>query len=426
MRDLLRHRDIRLLVLARFVDVLGDNVMWIALGIWIKQLTGSNSAAGLSFFVFLLGSLAAPAGAVVVDRVRRRPLIVALNLVSGLVVLPLLLVHDRDGVWLIYAVMFGYGLLSSITGASMIAYTQALIPAEKLGQANGLLQTVLQGLRLVSPLLGAGVLAAWGIAPLVFGDIATFVLAALLLRAIATPEPPPAERPEKKRFRSEMSAGIRQILSTLILRQATAAAVLCVLAFGLSESVLFAIVDEGLHRKPAFLGVINSFQGLGAIVAGLLAGPLMRRVGESRLMALGMAAAGLGFAACCVPSVAVVAAGVVLVGVSLPWIIAGLMTLFQRTTPPEIMGRTGAALDVMISVPQTTAIAVGAALVAVVDFRLLLAAMTALMGAGSLYLLTRGATVPEPKPELEPEPAQTGPASAHTWDEDPALASDRD
>lgn len=71
------------------------------------------------------------------------------------------------------------------------------------------------------------------------------------------------------------------------------------------------------------------------------------------------------------------------------------MTLFQRCTPPEIMGRTGAALEVLIGVPQTTAIALGAALIAVVDFRVLLGTMTTLMAAGSLYLVTRGASAPE-------------------------------
>ena len=401
MKALLGQRDIRLLILARLVDMLGDNVMWIALGIWIKQLTGSSSAAGLSFFVFILGGLFSPVGGIVVDRVRRRPLIMGLNLASALVILPLLLVHGRSDVWLIYAVMFGYGLLSSVTGSAMIAYTQVLVPAEQLGEANGLMQTLLQGLRLVAPLIGAGVLAGFGIAPLVFGDIATFVLAALLLRAIASPEAAPTTPPAKERFTRELSRGVRQILSTLILRQATMAAMLCVLAFGFSESVMFAVIDQGLHRQPNFLGVILSFQGVGAIVAGLLTGQLIRRTSESRLISMGMGAAGLGFAACCVPSVWVVGIGVVLIGVSLPWIIAGLMTLFQRITPPELMGRTGAALDVLIGVPQTTAIAVGAGLVAVVDFRILLSAMTALMVAGSLYLITRRAPTPEPE---EPEP----------------------
>ncbi|MFD0331096.1 MFS transporter [Streptacidiphilus monticola] len=191
MKALLGQRDIRLLVLARFVDMLGDNVMWIALGIWIKELTGSDSAAGMSFFVFVLGSLFAPFGGVVVDRVRRGPLIVVLNLVAVLVVLPLLLVHGRGEVWLIYAVMLGYGMVSGVTGSAMTAYTQALIPAEQLGEANGLIQTALQGLRLVAPLIGAAVLSAYGIAPLVLGDAATFVLAALLIRAIRGRESAP-------------------------------------------------------------------------------------------------------------------------------------------------------------------------------------------------------------------------------------------
>ena len=405
MKALLGHRDIRLLVLARFVDMLGDNVLWIALGIWIKQLTGSNSAAGLSFFVFILGSLFGPVGGVVVDRVRRRPLIMGLNVVSALVVLPLLGVHGRGGVWLIYAVMFGYGLLSNVTSTAMNAYTQTVVPDEQLGDANGLIQTVLQGLRLVAPLIGAGVLAAYGVGPLVFGDIATFVLAALLLRVIGTREEAPTPPPAKVRFSGELTAGARQVLGTLILRQATVAVMLAVLAFGFSESVMFAVIDQGLHRPPTFLGVISSVQGVGAVVAGLLIGRLTRRSGESHLIALGMGAAGLGFAACCVPSVWVVGLGVALIGVCLPWIIAGYMTLLQRSTPSELMGRTGAAVSVMIAVPQTTAIALGAALIAIVDFRVLLGTMTTLMVAGSLYLLTRGAPAPEPSP-TEPVPAQ--------------------
>ncbi|MFD0631704.1 MFS transporter [Catenulispora yoronensis] len=292
MKALLGHRDIRLLVLARFVDMLGDNIMWFALGIWIKQLTGSNSAAGLSFFVFILGSLFGPVGGVFVDRVRRRPLIMGLNAVTALTVLPLLLVHDRGGVWLIYLVMFGYGLLSNVTGTALTAYTQTVVPDEELAEANGLIQTVLQGLRLVAPLIGAGVLAQYGIRPLVIGDVATFALAALLLRAISIHEEAPAPRPEKARFTAELSAGVRQVLDTLVLRQATAAVMVAVLAFGFSESVMFAIVDQGLHRPPAFLGVISSVQGVGAIVAGLLTGRLTRRLGESHVIALGMGAAG--------------------------------------------------------------------------------------------------------------------------------------
>lgn len=85
----------------------------------------------------------------------------------------------------------------------------------------------------------------------------------------------------------------------------------------------------------------------------------------------------------------VVAPGTVLIGASLPWIIAGITTLFQRRTPSTLMGRTDAALNVLIAVPQTTAIAAGAALIALVDYRLLLAVMAVLMATSALYLVTR-------------------------------------
>jgi hypothetical protein len=70
-------------------------------------------------------------------------------------------------------------------------------------------------------------------------------------------------------------------------------------------------------------------------------------------------------------------------------IVAGVMTLFQRRTPASLMGRTDAALNVLIGVPQTAAIAAGAALIAVVDYRVMLAVMAALMASSSLYLATR-------------------------------------
>ena len=63
-----RRRDVRLLLAGQTLSMFGDWVMIIVLGIWAKVLTGSNSAAGLVFFVFALGGLLAPIGGLVVDR----------------------------------------------------------------------------------------------------------------------------------------------------------------------------------------------------------------------------------------------------------------------------------------------------------------------------------------------------------------------
>lgn len=90
-----------------------------------------------------------------------------------------------------------------------------------------------------------------------------------------------------------------------------------------------------------------------------------------------------------VPSLLAVVLGIVIIGARLPWIIAGDMTLLQRRTLTSLMGRADAALGVLIGVPQTAAIAAGAALIALVDCRLMLVIMAIVTSAAAFYLLVR-------------------------------------
>ena len=77
MLGLLRHRDARLLLAGQSLSLLGDRAMFLALGVWVKSLTGSSAAAGLVFFAYGLPGLTAPAAGLLVDRVRRRRLMIA-------------------------------------------------------------------------------------------------------------------------------------------------------------------------------------------------------------------------------------------------------------------------------------------------------------------------------------------------------------
>ncbi len=387
MRRLLAHRNARLYLFGQVLSLLGDGALWLAMGIWIKVLTGSSSAAGLSFFALALGSLCGPFGGMLADKVRRRPLLIATNLATAGLVLLLLLVRDREQVWLIYAVMFGYGVSGSILGPAQTALVQGIVPAELLGEANSLLQTAQQGLRLVTPLAGAGLFAVFGPAPVIIGDAATFLVAVATLVAIRIRERRPA--PSGQRWLAELTAGARHIAATIVLRQLTITAAVVVTAYGLSETVIFAVVSQGLHRPTTFLGILVAAQGVGAIAAGLAAAPLMGRLTEGLLAGLGMISAAVGFLLLIPSQLPAVLAGSVLLGGSISWIIVGIMTLFQRRTPPELMGRTDAAFTIAYTVPQTLAIALGAGLIALLNYRILLLAIAGLMALAAGYLCTR-------------------------------------
>ncbi len=403
MRELLAHRNARLYLSGQVISLLGDGALWLAMGIWIKVLTGSSSAAGLSFFALALGSLCGPLGGMLADKVRRRPLLIATNLATAGLVLLLLLVRDRDQVWLIYAVMFGYGVSGSILGPAQTALVQAIVPAELLGEANSVLQTAQQGLRLVTPLAGAGLFAVFGPAPVIIGDAATFLVAVATLVAIRLRERHPA--PSGQRWLAELTAGARHIAGTTVLRQLTITAAVVVTAYGLSETVIFAVVSQGLHRPTTFLGILVAAQGAGAIAAGLVAAPLMRRLTEGLLAGLGMIIAAAGFLLLIPSQLPAVLAGCVLLGGSISWIIVGIMTLFQRRTPPELMGRTDAAFTIAYTVPQTMAIALGAGLIALLNYRILLLAIAGLMALAAGYLCTRGEQ--RPTADAQPRPVMS-------------------
>ncbi len=386
-RRLLSLRDARVFLAGQAVTSFGDSALWLATGIWVKALTGSSGAAGLVFFFFTAPTLLAPVSGLVVDRVDRRRLLIAVNAFTGCAVLALLLVQDAGQVWLIYAVMTVYGLSYSVLTATQSALLTELVPGELLADANGVLRTIQGTLRLVAPLIGAGLFTLVGAHALVLLDAATFagpMLCALSLRLAKSPP-----RPGRQRWRAELSAGVRHIAGSPALRQVTGAAVCAVLGFGFAETTMFAVAGQGLHRPPAFVGVLVALQGAGAILGGPTAAPLVRRIGERRLIAMGLLVMWLGALLEIPPFLVSVVPGVLLFGLSLPWVLVGLTTLMQRATPPELQGRVYSAADALITTPQTISIAAGAALVGIVGYQMLLAGMAVANLLAGAYLLGR-------------------------------------
>jgi MFS family permease len=387
MRRLLTHRDARTYIAGQSLSVIGDSALWLAMAIWVKILTGSNSDAGLTFFPFICGCMTAPVSGLIVDRVRRRPLLIAANLASATLVCALLLVHGRGQVWLIYIVMFGYGVANSLITSAQTALLPDLVPGELLGEANSALQMASQGLRLITPLLGAGLLAWVGATPVILLDAGTFVVAALTVLALRRREPRRARTATS--WRAEFGAGIRYVVATPALRRPTIACLIAVSVLGFFETVPFAVVGQGLHRSPEFLGVLVSLQGVGALAGAALAAPVMRRTSERALIAGGLAMCAAGSLLLITASLPLVLVAGAALGVCLVWVNVGAVTLIQRRTPGALLGRVDAALEFAIVVPQAASIALGAALIAVVNYRILLLAMAAVVAFSAGYLARR-------------------------------------
>ncbi|HVM57483.1 MAG TPA: MFS transporter [Gaiellaceae bacterium] len=397
MRSLLRSRDARLLFGGEAVSLFGDWALLIVLGIWAKSLTGSNAAAGLVFFVFSLGRLAAPLGGLLADRLRRRPLMVAADVFTGTSVLLLLLVHDRSDAWLIYVVALLYSLGGSVFESARSALLRLVFPEEQLAEANGLLQTITQGLRLVAPLAGAGLYAAIGGGAVAVFDAATFAVSAVTLAALHVHEQRPVRH--EHAFLVEVSAGARHILATPVLKRMLVGGAAAMLVLGFAETVVFALLGA-VGKPPSFLGVTSTIQGIGSVAGGLTAAAVLRRTGDVRLVALGLAGFAAGDALFLVPRLEIILVGFLIAGIGITWAIVAYMTALQLRTPLPLQGRVSAAADVGITVPQTLSIAVGAGLSTVVPYQALVVAMAVVVGIAALYLARGAQLSPEASPAV--------------------------
>jgi MFS family permease len=397
MRRLLSYRDARLLITGQSLSAFGDWAMFIVLAIWMKTLTGSSARAGLVFLVLGLGAFAAPLGGLLADRVRRRPLMIACDCVLGSSVLLLLLVHGRADAWLIYLVALLYGAIGMVFYPAQAALLRVMLPEELLADANGALSTMRQGLRIVAPLAGASLFAAFGGGVVAVLDAATFAGSAFLMSRMRVRE----ERPEppEHHFLREITLGVEHVWRTLPLRRITLGVTVALLVTGFTETLIFSVIQH-LGHKPSFFGYLATLQGIGSIVGGLTASTILRRFGDVRTVGIGVGLFGLCGLLLAVPSLAVVTLGFVVAGLGIVWAIVAFNTAIQTRAPLAIQGRVDAACEVSLSIAQTVSIGTGAALSTLVDYRVLLVVMAAVVAASAVYLLTRReGQAPAPAPE---------------------------
>ncbi len=382
----------RRLLIGNSVSSFGDSALYLSLGIWAKDLTGSNAAAGAIFLAMGLPCLASPLAGQLVDRVRRRPLLIAANAAAGAAVLALLMVHSRADLWVMYAVAIFYGAASTVIGPAGSALLNDLLADEDLIGANAAQTTIRQGLRIASPLAGAAIYASFGGGSLAIFDSATFVVAigALLSAKVSESGPRPTTG---ERIRTQLLAGAVHIRRTPLLAQITLSATTAMLVLGFYESVTFAVI-AAIGKPASFFGVLMSIQAAGSIAGGLAVGPLIRRTGEARTLGIALAAWAVASLIYTIPVLPASCVALAICGVAVPLNVVVVSSATQRYSPPHLQGRTFAASFMAADLAQTLSITVGAALVDTLGYKPLLIIAAIVVTIAAIPVLARPALPP--------------------------------
>ncbi|MFJ4106618.1 MFS transporter [Oerskovia enterophila] len=389
VKQALRTRPFRFLTVAWGFTNFADSVLAIIFAVWVKDLTGSNGTAGLVFAALGLPALVSPLLGQVADRVSRRRMMIVAYLVGAVSLLSLFAVRGPGQVWLIFVVTVLYSGIGFATAAAQSGLIRDLLPDEALGAANGRLTTIDQTFRLVMPVMGAGVYVAVGPLPLVVSAVVAFVVAAFFVSRIVLVETPPTPQDEREPFLAEVTAGFRHLFRTAPLGVLTVALAVGFGAVGVLNAVSFAIIESGLGLGPEMLGPISSVQGVTAIVAGLTAARMIKRIGSQRLVALALGIVTLGILPALGTNLVAIVVGMGAIGLGVTWAIVGFVTERQLKTPATLQGRTSAATNMLLNLPQLVMTVVAAAVVGVVDYRLLVG-LTAAGLAVSMLLSLKG------------------------------------
>lgn len=370
-RAILAERSNRTFYLSNVLATLADYVLYLVLGVWTKLLTGSTGLAGVTFLLLLIGTLTVPVTSLLIDCFNRLRVLIATYCVTAAIVLSLVFVNRAAELWLIYVVALLYGASGALNNNASAALRPALVSEELLTAANGAMQSVNQGLRIVAPVLGVGVLTIAGGRAVACVSCALFVLASATMARVRL-ETSGATSGFQSRWLAAVRDGSKYLFAAPSLRNLTIALALAMLAFGVFETVAIQIVTVGLHKSASWIGFLTAAQGAGGVFGGILTVHLSKKLRESWLVILGLAVVGGLCALVAVPNVFVVVAAAGAIGLALPLALAGQMTIFQKGTPSGLLGRVLGAAALGAQVPQAAGIAAGARLVDELSYRTLL------------------------------------------------------
>jgi len=330
-------------------SLIGSGLVQFALVWWLTLHTGSATVLATASLVGVLPEVVlGPLAGACVDRWNRRAvLILADGMVAAVsAALAILAWSGHLAVWHVYVAMTVRSIGGSFHWPAMQASTALMVPHEHLTRVAGVNQTMHGALRIISPPLGALLVAALPMHGIMAVDVGTAALAIFPLLVIAIPQP--TRTPEAEgattlaALVANMRAGLMYVWRWPAIMIAIGIGMVINLFFDPSFALLPLLITRHMGGQAIHLGTANSAYAIGMVAGGLLLSvwggfrnaaltDLLGVVGQGLgLMAVGLSPDGALWA---------VIVGMLLTGVTNVMTNGPLNALLQRVVEPRMHGR---------------------------------------------------------------------------------------
>ncbi|MBA3982933.1 MAG: MFS transporter [Acidimicrobiia bacterium] len=337
------------LVTSSGLSNLADGVFKLALPLLAIQYTRSPAlVAGLQLvqtLPWLVGAL--PAGALV-DRADRRRTMVSANVArAAFVAVPAVAIAvDGGALWLLYLAAVGTGVAEVFYDTAAQSMLPALVDRARLDRANGRLFAVELGAQEFAGPPAAGLLVAVALALPFATSAGMWVVAIAVLTALRG-----SFRPARTGPRTSIRSDVREGLAFILARPMLRTMALMVGMSNLASSAVFAVLvlfavgsDSAMGLTEPQFGILFASIAAGALIGGLIAERVQRRIGRARTLTLSV----IGMIAyvatpAITANVAIITVVLFVGGITLMMWNVTTVSFRQRVTPDHLLGRMNSA-----------------------------------------------------------------------------------
>ena len=328
-----------------------------------------------------------------IDRVRRRPVMVAADLLRALVLLtiPVAAFAQVLSLWQLVLVAAATSVLSIWFDVAYQSYLPTLVDRGELIEGNSKL-TAAGAVAEVAAFSAGGWLVQLVTAPVaILIDVSTFVVSALYIRRIDAPEPAPAPAAPDTRITTEIVEGLRIIAVDPTLRALAGSNALISAGYGIGGTVFLLYVNQEVGFDAGVLGMVFAVGGVSALAGAVAAARLTvlpigsLLIGSLVIWAGGQALVPLATTVSLISIILLVGQQLITDSVATVYEI-NQVSLRQAITPDRLLGRVNASVRVLeLGVTLAATIATGL-LASVISLRALLVAEVVILLLAALWL----------------------------------------
>lgn len=288
-RGLWGHADFMRLWAAQTISAFGSRITRTALPIIAVATLGESE-----LIVSLLAALSLAPGALLalvagglVDRGRKRRILIAADLIRAAAVasLPIVWVLGALTIGHVIVVAATVGAASTLFQIADVAYLPTLIGKDQLADGNAKLESTEAIAEVSGPASAGALIAALGAPLAVLIDAASYVWSALTLARIRAIERPvhvaAGETPSSSMWQStrDLRVGMRAVFGNPHVRPVVLALMVFWTSYGFYAALYTLFCLRTLELSQTTFGIIVAVGGVGSIIGAVITRPLARAIG---------------------------------------------------------------------------------------------------------------------------------------------------